>query len=75
MQRRCLVERLFHRRDCLLALRENSSVVFSSFDLVFGVREKFVRVSGGVDAKCVKGMNSRAVAKKRVSKVGFLFER
>ena len=53
MQRRCRVERLFHRRDCLLALRENSSVVFSSFDLVFGVREKFVRASGGVDAKCV----------------------
>ena len=75
MQRRCCVERLFHRRDCLLALRGNSLVVFSSFDLVFGVREKFVRASGGVDAKCVKGMNSRAVAKKRVSKVGFLFER
>ena len=75
MQRRCRVERLFHRRDCLLALRENPLVVFSSFDLVFGVHEKFVRTSGGVDAKCVKGMNSRAVAKKRVSKVGFLFER
>ena len=75
MQRRCRVERLFHRRDCLLALRENSLVVFSCFDLVFDVGEKFVRTSGGVDAKCVKGMNSRAVAKKRVSKVGFLFER
>ena len=75
MQRRCRVERLFHRRDCLLAFRENSLVVFSCFDLVFDVGEKFVRTSGGVDAKCVKGMNSRAVAKKRVSKVGFLFER
>ena len=53
----------------------NSLVVFSSYDLVSGVREKFVRSSGSVDAKCVKGMNSRAVAKKRVSKVGFLFER
>ena len=59
----------------MLALRENSLVVFSSYDLVSGVREKFVRSGGGVNAKCVKGINSRAVAKERIVKVGFLFER
>ena len=62
-------------RDFLLALRKNSLVVFSSYNLVSCIHKKFVRSGGGVNAKCVKGMNSRAVAKKRIVKVGFLFER
>ena len=59
----------------MLALRENSLIAFSSYDPVSVVRKKFVRSGGGVNAKCVKGMNSWAVAKKRIVKVGFLFER
>ena len=62
-------------RDFLLALRENSLIAFSSYDLVSGIRKKFVRSGGGVNAKCVKGMNSWAVAEKRIVEVNFLFER